>query len=206
MPSAGNRDVLSDRWTSAAVTLVDTVNAWATDAIEAEGIRRAEHARDIAALTLVAVDSSAALDAQGTRRLLLGAGGSKLVVITKVDRPRAWPTEAGVVAGVDPARAIPVSILTGEGLSALRRGIVEALTSRDHWRDPPAVSNARHLGLLGEAEAALSRAAAALSKGSTEELVLVELGQARQALEAITGRTTTDELLHHIFGRFCVGK
>jgi hypothetical protein len=64
----------------------------------------------------------------------------------------------------------------------------------------------RHVGLLEEAQRALERAAIAVRDGATEEVVLVELGEARKALEAITGRTTADDLLHHVFGRFCIGK
>jgi tRNA modification GTPase len=46
----------------------------------------------------------------------------------------------------------------------------------------------------------------ALQDGAAEELVLAELAAARQALEAITGRRTPDDLLEHIFSSFCVGK
>jgi tRNA U34 5-carboxymethylaminomethyl modifying GTPase MnmE/TrmE len=34
----------------------------------------------------------------------------------------------------------------------------------------------------------------------------VELSAAREALEELTGRRTADDLLVHIFSRFCVGK
>jgi tRNA U34 5-carboxymethylaminomethyl modifying GTPase MnmE/TrmE len=39
-----------------------------------------------------------------------------------------------------------------------------------------------------------------------EEFVLVDLQEARCALEEITGRRAPDELLAHIFSRFCIGK
>jgi len=32
------------------------------------------------------------------------------------------------------------------------------------------------------------------------------LSGAREALEALTGRRTTDDMLAHIFSHFCVGK
>ena len=40
----------------------------------------------------------------------------------------------------------------------------------------------------------------------SEEFVLADLQDARAALEEITGRRAPDELLAHIFARFCVGK
>jgi tRNA modification GTPase len=81
-----------------------------------------------------------------------------------------------------------------------------ALTGREELRDPPCISNARHLALLDEARRSVDRAAEALASGATEELILVDLGAARRALEEITGRRSPDDLLAHIFSRFCVGK
>ena len=39
-----------------------------------------------------------------------------------------------------------------------------------------------------------------------EELVLVDLQAARHAIEEIAGRRTTEDMLAHIFERFCIGK
>ena len=68
------------------------------------------------------------------------------------------------------------------------------------------VSNQRHVQQLERALVAVERARKNLGEGGTEELVLAELGEARDALEAVTGRRTADELLEHIFSRFCIGK
>lgn len=201
------RDVLSETVDigGVAVTLVDTAGVReAADAIEAEGVRRAVQSRQVAALTLVVVDASAPLEAQAIRALLESDGGPTVLVASKCDRPPAWSQTTWDDAALP--HALAVSAVTGRGLDHLRAGIVRALTARDQWRDPPAVSNLRHVGLLEEAQAALERGLAAVADGATEEVVLVELGEARRALEAITGRTTADDLLHHVFGRFCIGK
>jgi tRNA U34 5-carboxymethylaminomethyl modifying GTPase MnmE/TrmE len=36
--------------------------------------------------------------------------------------------------------------------------------------------------------------------------VLVDLSRAREALEEVTGKRAPDDLLVHIFTRFCIGK
>ena len=64
----------------------------------------------------------------------------------------------------------------------------------------------RHLTLVEDAREAVHQARHALVTGSTEELVLIDLTRAREALEQITGRRTPDDLLLHIFTRFCIGK
>ena len=39
-----------------------------------------------------------------------------------------------------------------------------------------------------------------------EEFVLTDLNDARIALEEVTGKRTSEDLLRHIFSRFCIGK
>jgi tRNA modification GTPase len=197
------RDVLTERvdLEGIALTLIDTAGLReSADAIEAEGVARARQAQQIAALVLLVVDGSAPLTAEDRRLIEASPVAAHLLVISKGDLPAAWPrNEIGEAS-------IEVSALSGSGLDELRRRIASALTGREELRDPPAISNARHLTLLDSARQAAERAEQALSSGATEELILVDLGAARRALEEITGRRTADDLLQHIFSRFCVGK
>ena len=73
-------------------------------------------------------------------------------------------------------------------------------------RDRPQVTNVRHAALLERARGSLTRAAAALESEVSEEFPLLDLQEAGAALQEITGRKTTDDLLRHIFERFCIGK
>jgi tRNA U34 5-carboxymethylaminomethyl modifying GTPase MnmE/TrmE len=40
----------------------------------------------------------------------------------------------------------------------------------------------------------------------SEEFPLLDLQEASAALQEITGKRTSDDLLRHIFERFCIGK
>jgi tRNA modification GTPase len=199
------RDVLTERVDIAGVplTLVDTAGLRdPRDAIEAEGVARAIQARHVAALTLVVVDRSAPLG-DADRQVLRDTSPPALIVLSKADLPSAWdPATLGPAAD----RALAVSALSGAGLTALRERIVSTLAGREDARDVPAITNIRHLALVDDALAAVTRAGAALADGATEELVLADLAAARQALEELTGRKTPDDVLRHIFARFCVGK
>ena len=108
-----------------------------------------------------------------------------------------------------PARGIRISAKTGAGLDDLRSAMMHALDI-DFQRDRPEITNIRHIGLVEQAHAALIRAreaAVATGGGSMpEEFVLADLQEARAALEEVTGRRAPDDLLAHIFSRFCVGK
>lgn len=184
------------------ITLVDTAGLRETDdPVESEGVARTRQAREIAALTLLVLDRSTALPA-GVQTVL-AAGGPAVVVLNKCDCPPAWPPDD--LGGCGRA-AVQVSAATGAGLTALRERIMGELAGRDDWRDTPAISNVRHLSLVDEARAAVERAATAISEGATEELIVADLTDARRSLEAITGRRAPDDVLRHIFARFCIGK
>jgi len=206
------RDVLTERVDvlGVPVTLVDTAGLRdAVDAIEEEGVRRAQSAQGVAALTLVVLDSSERLTADD-RRILEAAPASRLLIANKADLPPAWSCDDGVVPG--DGAIIRASATTGLGLDTIRMAIVERLSGGpQRWdagdaRDTPMVSNQRHLQHAEAALGAVERGLAVLRDGGTEELVLAELGDAREALEALTGRRTADDVLQHIFSRFCVGK
>ena len=175
------------------VTLVDTAGLReATDAIEAEGVARSQQSTRVADLVLQVVvdDEPQSLE------------GQQLVVQNKSDLHPA---------AADPANVIAVSARTGDGLDVLRRAVAEALAgaSGAPRRDRPAITNVRHIALVQRAHDALERArAAARADGGalSEEFVLADLQDARSALEEISGRRTPDEVLAHIFERFCVGK
>jgi len=199
------RDLLTERVDlgGVPVTLVDTAGQReGGDLVEAEGVQRARDAQAVAALRLVLVDGSAGLEPESLG-LVTQAGVQSLIVITKCDLERAWsPTALGAVE----PEVVEVSVKTGLGLDALRHRMTMALTGHEELRDVPAISNVRHLSLVEEAHGAVVKAGSELDEGATEELVLAELGAARRALEAITGRRSVDDLLEHIFARFCVGK
>ena len=76
-------------------------------------------------------------------------------------------------------------------------------------RDTAVITNVRHAALVDRAREALRRACESVeSPGGPvpEEFVLTDLQDARAALEEVTGKRTSEDLLRHIFSRFCIGK
>ncbi len=178
------------------VTLVDTAGLRsADDRVELEGVSRAMQAARVADLLLVVWDRSAPLD---TVARLSDTGTPRLVVANKSDLPARW----------EYPEAIAVSARTGDGVEYLRDRIVEALDI-ELTAERPEITNIRHIALVERADGALRRArAAALAAGRSmsEEFVLADLQDARAAFEEVVGRRAPDDVLAHIFERFCVGK
>jgi tRNA modification GTPase len=101
-----------------------------------------------------------------------------------------------------PAGALAVSAKTGEGLGALRQAILRA-AGWSSSGESTFLARERHLRAL---ESARVRLAAAEGEIERAELFAEELRLTQEALGAITGEFTADDLLGEIFNRFCIGK
>jgi tRNA modification GTPase len=128
----------------------------------------------------------------------LPAGIERIVVENKGDlahRPAGRYEAQGQVH-------LRLSAKTGEGISLLHDELLRVAGWVGHGEDV-VLALERHLAALGEAAARLDVAA-----GSTrqQECVAEELRLAQEALAAITGEFSADDLLGSIFSRFCIGK
>ena len=90
------------------------------------------------------------------------------------------------------------------GMRDLRHRVTHALAAAGSDRDAPAITNVRHAHLLRQARTALARAAAAAAGRAPEELVAADLGEARRAIEEVTGARPADAVLTAIFTTFCI--
>ena len=188
------------------VTLVDTAGIrTTTEDVEAEGVRRARGAIDVAAAVIVVLDRSRPLDADDWALLEETAARPRLVVVNKRDLPAAWSAavEPRIAAG---GPVLETCLIDGSAAAAIRSALLGVVEGGAPVRDTPAISNVRHIYLLGTAEGALRRASEAAAEGASEELVLADLEEARRALEEVSGKRTPDAVLEHVFEQFCIGK
>jgi tRNA modification GTPase len=194
------RDLITERvnMNGLAVTLVDTAGAReAGDIVEREGVARGQQARRVADLILVILDSSEPLTPDDRTLLDETSSARRLIVSNKSDLPPQ----------IDVAEGISVSATGGEGLDRLRCAITTALTGEDVHRDTPALTNLRHIALLEQAREGLARSISALAEMETpEEFLLADLHAVRARFDEVVGVRTSEDVLRHIFEKFCIGK
>ena len=188
-----------------AITLVDTAGWRETfDVVESEGVSRGTQARRIADLILLVLDSSEALTPADEQLLAETAAANRIVVLNKSDLRNRSFAEPGF--DVLSAR-VQVSALTGDGFDRLRQAISGALVGEERLRDTAPISNTRHISLLEQCRVSLVAARdAATAANVPEEFLLTDLQAARACLDEIVGRRTSEDVLRHIFERFCIGK
>jgi tRNA modification GTPase len=212
------RDLLTERCDidGVPVTLIDTAGVRETEEIvEREGVHRARGAAQVADLALVVLDRSQPLRDEDRSFIAAGAaasgapsaapmpGTTRLVVLNKIDLPAAWRREDLSHAN---GSIVELSVRTGEGLDQLRQTIGASLIGEERLRDSAGLSNVRHIDLLGRVREAVERARTRASEGAPEELALADLHEAMDALDEITGKRSSEDVLQAIFARFCIGK
>jgi tRNA modification GTPase len=174
-----------------AVILADTAGLCAaSEAVEAEGVRRALARAEAADLVLLLLDGSEENSSVYLPENMVNK--PCLTVWNKVDL--FWPVRR---------EGLKLSLKTGKGLEAVISAIAAAAKERlEGGSDAPPLTRPRHRHALGEAVAALQRAAEA----SQPELFAEDLRLALRSLGRITGRVDVEELLDTIFRDFCIGK
>lgn len=106
---------------------------------------------------------------------------------------------------------LAVSSRTGSGLDALRERITGHFTGTSNVLGEGVLAlSRRHRSALEETLEAMRRARELLDDGGgaavPAELVAACLRDALDALGGLVGRITPDQVLEHVFARFCVGK
>jgi tRNA modification GTPase len=169
--------------------------------LDAQGVARSARAEADLVVWVV--------DARTVRREQLAAERSALgerpvlLAWNKVDvAPRAppdWTGELGVVG------LVPVSAITGTGLDRLKSSMGRALESASSMGLERETA-LRHRSAIELALGELGSSRAILEDELPLELVAEHVRRACDALDAVSGATTAEDVLDRIFARFCLGK
>ncbi len=183
--------------------LVDTAGLRdSADEIEQEGMRRARAAFGSADLILLLVEPSTPEDSV---RTLLDEGGSAAVVLVrnKIDLIGGTP---GRTALQGTRAELRLSVRTGEGIDLLLQ-VLRETAGAEALDDGVFLARSRHLAGLEQARDCLAQALRE-NRGAVIplELLAENLRGAQNALGAICGEVTAEDVLDEIFSRFCIGK
>ena len=189
-----------------AVQLSDTAGIrTATNAIEQEGIERAQTALDTADIIIEVIDD---VEPKETGLSSRDNAQSVIRVLNKIDLSGRAP---GVLEATDQEdesvpRSVAVSAETGEGIQALEQVIIQCLGMGEAGTTSPFSARERHVTCLKRAEAALDEASDRFEVSQAGELLAEDLRRVHAELGAITGTFGADDLLGEIFSSFCIGK
>jgi tRNA modification GTPase len=185
------------------IKLIDTAGIrHSTDEAESIGIRKSYEALSEADLVLVVLDSTQEISSEDKELLRICVNGRGLAVANKTD----LAPDAVKILSESP-KTYKTSAITGEGIDALRQAILEEVFGRSgREQETGFLTNIRHQRLVEESLNGLEAATRAVEHRIPHEMIMLDLYGALCPLDAITGETTTDDILNLIFSSFCIGK
>jgi tRNA modification GTPase len=198
------RDLVSERVSldGIPVELIDTAGLReSTDEAESLGIAKSREAMAEADVVLLVLDATAPFHEEDETTLANLANRPFLLVLNKRDLATTAPPTKQKTYPI-----IETSALTGAGVSELRQAILSLLTGKAPTAETALITNLRQQQAVSAALTAIGRTQNAVTAAIPHELILIDLYEALQALDALTGNTTSDDILNLIFSKFCIGK
>lgn len=188
--------------------LIDTAGIRHTDdTVEKIGVERSRQAIDTADLILLLIDSSQPLTKEDQQLIAQTANKPRIIIFNKSDLPTKVDQDK-LQALVDGDKVITASMTKHEGIDELSAAISHLFFNEgiESNQNNVMVTNARHIGLLRQADQALGDVLKGLDDGMPVDLVQIDMTRAWDLLGEITGDSYQDELLDQLFSQFCLGK
>lgn len=188
--------------------LIDTAGIRDTaDTVEKIGVERSRQALDAADLVLLLIDNSAPLTAEDEKLLTATKDKQRIIILNKTDLPSQLDLDH-LKELVGDSALIETSIVKHEGMDQLGKQISHMFFDQgiESSQNNVMVTNARHIGLLHQANDALNDVLKGIADGIPVDLVQIDMTRCWDLLGEITGDSYQDELLDQLFSQFCLGK
>ncbi len=188
------------------VRLIDTAGVRPTeDLIEQKGIERTKKAILSADLRIMLFDCSRSVSTEDDILFNSIKDKNNIYILNKTDLNKI--TSENDLFDNFHIKAIPVSILNGNGIEKVEHAVTDFYFSFgvDPLKDV-IVTNLRQENLLSKTRKFLTNAVKAIEDDMSIEFIASDIRKARASIEEITGKTTDEDILDRIFSQFCIGK
>jgi len=200
--SGTTRDLVEGEWNLGGVLLrlVDTAGIRNTDdVIEKIGIGKTKKALSEADLVLLVLDQSQQITEEDRQLLELTKDKVRILVGNKID--------LGKNVDLQTEKMVNISAKNATGLDQLEAEIKRLFIDESLFHeDEILLANARHIGRLEVCKTALSDALSACMVHFPIDIVEIDIRKAWETLGEITGVSGSENLIHSLFSKFCLGK
>lgn len=210
------RDTIEDTINLGGITFrfIDTAGLRHTkDTIESIGVERAYTKISQAKVILLIVDAQITIDevihsVEEVKTKL--TDDQKLIILLnkedKADKVHLDQILSKLKNDYPNIYALTISAKGGHNIELLTTTLINIGLHGQPETDEVIVTNVRHYESLLRTKENLDEALFGLRNNRTGDLLSIDIRQAIYYLGEITGEITTDEILGHIFSKFCIGK
>ena len=188
------------------LVLVDTAGIRKTDDIvENIGVEKSKQFIEKADLVLLVLDASKELENEDIEVINQIKENKKkvIVLLNKIDLNKKIN-----LAGHNLENIVEISAKDNVGIEDMQEKIYSYIVEEDveNSSEKLIITNIRHKTALEKTKDAIKNIFETIDMGLPMDLISVDLKEALDSLSEITGEISSEDILDHVFGNFCVGK
>ena len=188
------------------LVLVDTAGIRETeDIVENIGVQKSLELIEVADLVLLVLDSSRTLDEEDSKVIekIKVLGKQVIVLLNKIDLERKLD-----ISKYNLENVVEISAQKNIGIEDMEEKIYNYITDNDieDTSEKLILTNIRHKTALEKTKESIKNIFETIDMGLPLDLISVDLKEGLDSLSEITGEITSEDVLDHIFAKFCVGK
>ena len=188
------------------LVLVDTAGIRKTDDIvENIGVEKSKQFIGKADLVLLVLDASKELENEDIEVINQIKENKKkvIVLLNKIDLNKKIN-----LAGHNLENIVEISAKDNIGIEDMQEKIYSYIVEEDveNSSEKLIITNIRHKTALEKTKDAIKNIFETINMGLPMDLISVDLKEALDSLSEITGEISSEDILDHVFGNFCVGK
>lgn len=188
------------------LVLVDTAGIRKTDDIvENIGVEKSKQFIGKADLVLLVLDASKGLENEDIEVINQIKENKKkvIVLLNKIDLNKKIN-----LAGHNLENIVEISAKDNIGIEDMQEKIYSYIVEEDveNSSEKLIITNIRHKTALEKTKDAIKNIFETIDMGLPMDLISVDLKEALDSLSEITGEISSEDILDHVFGNFCVGK
>ena len=188
------------------LVLVDTAGIRKTDDIvENIGVEKSKQFIGKADLVLLVLDASKELENEDIEVINQIKENKKkvIVLLNKIDLNKKINLEGHNLENI-----VEISAKDNIGIEDMQEKIYPYIVEEDveNSSEKLIITNIRHKTALEKTKDAIKNIFETIDMGLPMDLISVDLKEALDSLSEITGEISSEDILDHVFGNFCVGK
>ena len=188
------------------LVLVDTAGIRKTDDIvENIGVEKSKQFIEKADLVLLVLDASKELENEDIEVINQIKENKKkvIVLLNKIDLNKKINLE-----GYNLENIVEISAKDNIGIEDMQEKIYSDIVEEnvENSSEKLIITNIRHKTALEKTKDAIRNIFETIDMGLPMDLISVDLKEALDSLSEITGEISSEDILDHVFGNFCVGK
>ncbi len=190
------------------VKITDTAGIRETeDEVEKIGVEKAKKALENADLIVIMVDASAGISEEDLEIARQVGDRKFILLVNKVDIAAISDVDSIVKQFEGAFKIIRTSIKEGTGIEELENTIEQMFTQGEiNTENDILVTNVRHKDLIEKSLTSIKDACTAYEAGMPLDCITIDIKNAAEYLGQVTGESVSEDIMHEIFSRFCIGK